>query len=61
MVGMGAGGFVISQAAGSAPETFELIQSRYLHCVICVRDIHDKDSDYVGVDNYQCGVLATRH
>ena len=61
MVGMGAGGFVISQAAGSTPETFELIRSRSLHCVICVRDIHYKNADYVGVDNYQCGVLAFRH
>ena len=61
MVGMGAGGFVISQAAGSTPETFEIIRSRYLPCVICIRDIHDKNADYVGVDNYKCRVLASRH
>ena len=61
MVGMGVSGFVISPAAGSTPETFGLIRSRSLPCVICVRDIYDKNADYVGADNYQCGVLASRH
>lgn len=61
MVGMGVGGFVICPAAGSTPEMFELIRSRSLPYVICVRDIQDENADYVGADDYQCGVLACRH
>jgi DNA-binding LacI/PurR family transcriptional regulator len=61
MVGLGVGGFVISPAAGSTPETFKLIRARSLPYVICVRDLQDEYADYIGVDDYQCGVLACRH
>jgi DNA-binding LacI/PurR family transcriptional regulator len=61
MVGLGVGGFVICPTAGSTPETFELIRARSLPYVICVRDLQDENADFVGTDNYQCGVLACRH
>jgi LacI family transcriptional regulator len=61
MVGLGVGGFVISPAVGSSSETFELIRARSLPYVICVRDIRDENADYVGADDYQCGVLASSH
>jgi LacI family transcriptional regulator len=61
MVGSGVGGFIICPAAGSTSGSFSLIQDLSLPYVICARDIQDDNADYVGIDNYQCGVLACKH
>ena len=61
MIGSGVGGFIICPAAGSTSESFNLIQDRSLPYVICARDIQDDNADYVGTNDYQCGVLACNH
>ena len=61
MVGLGVGGVVICPAAGSSSETFELIRARSLPYVICVRDLQDENADFIGADDYQCGVFASKH
>jgi len=61
MIGQGVGGFAIVPAVGSTPETFKPIQARSLPYIICARDIQDENADYIGVDDFQCGVLASTH
>ena len=61
MIGSGVAGFIICPAVGSSSDSFNLIQNRSLPYVICARDIQDNNADYVGTNEYQCGVLACKH
>ena len=61
MVGMGVEGLIICPAVGTVPEDLEVLRARNVPYLICVRDISDESTDFIGGDDYQCGLIATRH
>lgn len=61
MVGLGVEGIIVSPAVGSTPEDLAVLRTHALPYVVAVRDIMDMDAVFIGGEDHQSGLLATRH
>ena len=60
MISHGIAGLVVSPVKGSGASDFELLRSRSIPYLICVRDIEDHQAGFVGADDFEAGRIAAR-
>ncbi|ESY90397.1 LacI family DNA-binding transcriptional regulator [Mesorhizobium sp. LNHC229A00] len=61
MLAQGVAGLLISPVNGTKAAAMQSVQLHGKPYVVCVRDIGDKQADYVGLNDWQAGYLAASH